>query len=136
MAEKKTVVTTITIIDDLDGKELNEGDAVKVRFGWNGKSYQMDLSQTNAAKLEKFITPYVESAQQIGSTRGRPRSAGTGQRPGTGSGRSKEELQAIRDWAGKNNHEVSPRGRIPAPVLEAFDAAHKPGGGKPAFSSP
>ncbi|WP_332328463.1 Lsr2 family DNA-binding protein [Rhodococcus sp. YL-1] len=39
-------------------------------------------------------------------------------------GRSVEQLKAIRDWAGKNGFDVSPRGRIKADVVDAFDAAH------------
>ncbi|WP_455710519.1 Lsr2 family DNA-binding protein [Rhodococcus globerulus] len=42
----------------------------------------------------------------------------------SGSGRSAEQLRAIRDWAGKNGFDVSARGRIKADVVEAFDAAH------------
>ncbi|WP_455769804.1 Lsr2 family DNA-binding protein [Rhodococcus qingshengii] len=42
----------------------------------------------------------------------------------SGSGRSAEQVKAIRDWAGKNDFDVSPRGLIKADVIEAFDAAH------------
>jgi hypothetical protein len=31
---------------------------------------------------------------------------------------------AIRDWARKNGHAVSDRGRIPASVVDAYEAAH------------
>jgi len=33
-------------------------------------------------------------------------------------------LQAIRDWARRNGHQVSDRGRIAASVVDAFEAAH------------
>ncbi|MGM5068736.1 Lsr2 family DNA-binding protein [Rhodococcus qingshengii] len=33
-------------------------------------------------------------------------------------------MKAIREWAGKNGFDVSPRGRIKADVIDAFDAAH------------
>ena len=36
----------------------------------------------------------------------------------------REQAGAIREWARKNGHEVSDRGRIPAAVVEAFEAAH------------
>ncbi|MGR6584944.1 Lsr2 family DNA-binding protein [Rhodococcus qingshengii] len=42
----------------------------------------------------------------------------------TGSGLSKEQLQAVRDWAVKNGYDVAPRGRVKAEILDAFDAAH------------
>lgn len=121
MAKKTQML--VTIVDDLDGTELADGEAVEVLFGWNNVNYKMDLSQANAGKLEKFIKPYVESAARVSGGRGRPRATSSTRAP-SGSGRSKEELQAIRDWAKKNGHEVSPRGRIAAPVLEAYDQAH------------
>jgi len=34
------------------------------------------------------------------------------------------QTQAIRDWARRNGHQVSDRGRIPSAVLDAFNAAH------------
>ncbi|MFV0375478.1 Lsr2 dimerization domain-containing protein, partial [Microbacterium sp.] len=30
----------------------------------------------------------------------------------------------VREWAAKNGHTVSERGRVPAAVLAAYDAAH------------
>ena len=124
MAQKKTVITTI--IDDMTGDEIPEDQAELVSFGWNGTLYELDLSKLGAAKIEKFLTPYVEAARKVSSTRGRPKGSGsTGStRAPSGSGRSSEELQSIRDWATKNGHTVSPRGRIAAPILEAYDKAH------------
>jgi hypothetical protein len=37
---------------------------------------------------------------------------------------SKEQTQAIRHWAREKGLQVSERGRIPATVREAFEAAH------------
>lgn len=37
---------------------------------------------------------------------------------------SKEQTQAMRHWARENGWQVSERGRIPANVREAFEAAH------------
>ncbi|WP_082148543.1 histone-like nucleoid-structuring protein Lsr2 [Rhodococcus sp. ARP2] len=42
----------------------------------------------------------------------------------SGSGRSAEQLKAMRERAGKNGFDVSPRGRVRADVIDAFDAAH------------
>lgn len=131
MAQKKVVLTTY--IDDLTGDELTEDQVHTVSFGWSGTQYEIDLSKAGADKLEKFIKPYVEAGRRVGATRGRPRgSSSSSSRANTGSGRGKEELQTIREWAVKNGYEVSPRGRIKAEILEAFDAAHA---SKPAFSS-
>ncbi|MFD8958832.1 histone-like nucleoid-structuring protein Lsr2 [Streptomyces caelestis] len=42
-----------------------------------------------------------------------------------GSGRSREELAAIRAWARENGHQVADAGMVRRAVLEAFDAAHQ-----------
>lgn len=122
MAQRKVVITTI--IDDLTDEEIPEDQAVELHFGWSGVNYKIDLSKPNADKFEKQMKQYVEAAARVSGGRGRPRGTGS-KRADSGSGRSKEELQAIRDWAAKNGHEVSPRGRIAAPVLEAFDQSHQ-----------
>jgi len=36
----------------------------------------------------------------------------------------KSDLAAIRSWANQNGYKVSDRGRVPAAVVEAYDAAH------------
>ncbi|MFI2318380.1 hypothetical protein AMK17_37945 [Streptomyces sp. CB00072] len=43
----------------------------------------------------------------------------------TGSGRSREELAAIRAWARENGHQVADAGMVPRRVQEAYDAAHQ-----------
>lgn len=122
-------------IDDVDGKEIDANFEVPpVAFSFMGKNYEIDLRQANVEKFEKDLESWIKAATEVEEApRGpgrRPRAASPqasgGSRPNTGSGRSKEELQNIRDWAVKNGHEVSPRGRIAAPILEAYDEAHKP----------
>lgn len=46
-------------------------------------------------------------------------------RPGLGSGRTREELAAIRTWARANGHQVADAGMIRKAVIEAYDAAHQ-----------
>lgn len=41
------------------------------------------------------------------------------------SGRSPEELDAIRAWARENGHEVADRGRIAAAIITAYEAKDK-----------
>ena len=43
---------------------------------------------------------------------------------GQGSGRTKEELQTIREWLKSNDVLVSDRGRIAAKYLKMYDDAH------------
>ncbi|MFD3503937.1 histone-like nucleoid-structuring protein Lsr2 [Streptomyces sp. NPDC058642] len=46
-------------------------------------------------------------------------------RTGLGSGRTREELAAIRTWARANGHQVADAGIVPKRVLQAYDAAHQ-----------
>lgn len=105
------------LIDDLDGTVLDEG--ATVYFSLDGKAYEIDLSDANAQAFRDAIAPYIEAGRTIA---GNPARATTRPRSGAKSGRA--DLAAVRAWAKENGHNVSERGRIPAGVLEAYDAAH------------
>jgi hypothetical protein len=107
MAQK----VTVSLVDDLDGGVAEE----TVQFALDGKSYEIDLSGGNAAKLRAAVEQYVSAARRPG---GRQRAARSGAAPRAGVDR--EQNQAIREWARKHGHKVSDRGRIPAEVIEAY----------------
>ncbi|ESQ01749.1 hypothetical protein B590_30228 (plasmid) [Streptomyces sp. PVA_94-07] len=46
-------------------------------------------------------------------------------RASLGSGRTREELAAVRAWARENGHQVADTGMVPKRVLQAYDAAHR-----------
>ncbi len=105
---------TVTLVDDFDG----EGAADEtVEFGLDGVTYEIDLSNKNAAKLRSDLKKWIESSRRVGGRRrGRAGARGRGTI-------DREQSAAIRDWARRNGHNVSTRGRIPADVIEAFHAA-------------
>lgn len=107
---------TVTLVDDFDG----EGAADEtVEFGLDGVTYEIDLSSKNAAKLRGDLKQWVDAGRRVGGRR-RGRSAG----PGRGRAAiDREQSAAIREWARRNGHNVSTRGRIPADVIDAFHAA-------------
>jgi hypothetical protein len=108
MAQKVHIV----LEDDLDGSDATQ----TVTFGLDGTSYEIDLNDKNAAALRDAMATYVGHARKVtGARRGRRSSASTA------SGHSAKE---IRDWARSNGHDVPARGRIPAHVRDAFEAAH------------
>ena len=111
------------LIDDLDGKPIDTGLGHEVTFSYQGADYRIDLRPANADKIEAVFAPYIKVAEKISST-GKPRTKTPTAAKASGSGRSAVQLKAIRDWAGNNGFEVSPRGRIKAEVIDAFDAAH------------
>lgn len=105
---------TVTLVDDLDGAA---GADETVEFGLDGVAYEIDLSAKNAAKLRAELQSWIDAGRRVG---GRRRGRGSGGRRGT---IDREQSAAIRDWARRNGHNVSTRGRIPAEVIEAFHAS-------------
>lgn len=119
-------------VDDMTGKEIEEGQGGPVRFSLQDDYYEMDLSNDSLAKLEKLLQPYMDKAMVSEAprvveapARGRGRRAAVAPSPGRGgSGLSKDQLDAIRAWARANGYEVADRGRIKGEIIEAFEAAH------------
>jgi hypothetical protein len=107
----KQIVTTTEYTDDLDGSEAES----TVVFGYDGTTYEIDLSRANIAALEDALALYVGHARKV---RGSRRSATRGS-----SGRGRD-VAAVRAWAAENGYDLAPRGRVPGEVLEAYDAAH------------
>ncbi|MFG6403542.1 MULTISPECIES: Lsr2 family protein [unclassified Microbacterium] len=106
------------LVDDLDGTELEVGTGETVLFSLDGIAYEIDLTEENAAALRDALAPYVEAARSISRTSGGSASARPRRRTG------QRDYSAIRAWAKENGHSVSERGRVPAAVLEAYDAAN------------
>ncbi|EXJ51466.1 MULTISPECIES: histone-like nucleoid-structuring protein Lsr2 [unclassified Microbacterium] len=105
-------------IDDLDGAVLDEGEGTTIRFSLQGRSYDIDLSAPNAQKLRDALAPFIEVATPVPAVAKSDRS-----RTKRGVDQ-KADLAAIRAWANDNGYTVSDRGRVPATVLEAYNAAH------------
>lgn len=111
MAQKVNIV----LVDDVDGSEATE----TVAFGLDGTSYEIDLSDKNAGALRDALAPYLGHARKVsgGGRRSGRKAAGSG----NGLGPS---ARLVRDWARSNGYEVSDRGRVPAEVTAAYEAAH------------
>mgnify|MGYP000885804502 CR=1 FL=1 len=113
---------TVTLVDDFDG----EGDADEtVEFALDGVNYEIDLSAKNAAKLRSDLKKWVDAGRRTGGRR-RGRGGPGGAPASGGRGRAsidREQSAAIREWARKNGHNVSSRGRISAEIIEAYHAS-------------
>ncbi|WP_394279357.1 Lsr2 family protein [Microbacterium sp.] len=111
------------LVDDLDGTVLEIGEGETVLFSLDGTAYEIDLTTDNAAALRDAMSPYIDAARTVSSRTAAPRGAGNG--AGRKQKRSgQRDYAPIREWAAKNGYTVSERGRVPAAVLEAYDAAH------------
>lgn len=118
MAQK----TSIAYFSDLSDVEITDNDQPTLCFGWDGNEYTIDLTSKEAEKFHKAIEPYLNAATKVSG--GRNRSTAKRATTASSSGRSSEDLAAIREWAKANGHEVAERGRIKKEILEAYDAAH------------
>ncbi len=119
MARKVQVILSDDFDDDVPADET-------VTFALDGTTYEIDLSDKNATEMREVFAKYVGAARKVA---GRGRASGGGRSKATGGGSGagrmdREQAGAIRDWARKNGHEVSDRGRIPASVVEAYESAH------------
>jgi hypothetical protein len=115
--------TAVLHVDDLSGQTHFAGQNQTVRFALDGQSYEIDLSDQDAADFRRALQPYVQSGRQA-SRRTRNSASPRGRTPGrrgTQAGR-REDNAAIRDWARAHGHEVSDRGRIPMHVVQAYQA--------------
>jgi hypothetical protein len=105
--------TFVTLEDDLDGGPADE----TVRFGIGGSEYEIDLSAKNAAQFRRQIAPFVDHARKAG--RASARAAGRSARTAA----SRQRSHDIRAWARSQGIELSERGRIPARVVDEYNAA-------------
>jgi nucleoid-associated protein Lsr2 len=102
---------TVALEDDLDGGPADR----TVRFGLDGADYEIDLSTRNANAFRRKVAPFIDHARKAGRE---PR-----RRPGR-SAASRERSGGIRAWAKQQGIAVSDRGRIPASVVEQYEAGH------------
>ncbi|MBP3976028.1 Lsr2 family protein [Microbacterium sp. BLY] len=111
------------LVDDIDGSVLEVGEGETVHFSLNGTSYEIDLNSAHAEELRQALEPYISAGRRAGSS-----SSSGGGRSSSSSSRKRQarnpEVAAIRAWAKENGYTLSERGRVPAPILEAYRAAH------------
>ncbi len=109
------------LVDDIDGTLLEAGEGETVLFSLDGVAYEIDLTDENAAALRGALERYTNAARTVSSSRATTTAASAG-RKRRRSGQ--QDYSGVREWAKQNGYQVSERGRVPASVLEAYEAAH------------
>lgn len=107
--------TTVVLVDDIDGVEIDDGKGETVFFALDGVSYEIDLADANAQRLRDALQPFISSARRSARS---TRSALSPSRSSRGA--AKEDLGPVREWLRAHGHTVSDRGRIPAALLEEY----------------
>jgi nucleoid-associated protein Lsr2 len=115
MAQKVHIV----LVDDLDGSDGTQ----TVSFGLDGTSYEIDLSDDNAAKLRDALAPYVAHGRKVTGSRGGRRRSGAAGGAAKAAGGAATPAE-IREWARGQGMDVPERGRVSADVRAAYEAAH------------
>jgi Lsr2 len=109
----------VQLVDDLTQEPIEEGAGESVRFSLDGVGYTIDLTNEHADEFRTALAPYVSKARKGDvAPKSAPRTTSSGARGPKG------DLKAIREWASANGYKVSSRGRIPAEVQSAYNAAH------------
>jgi hypothetical protein len=110
--------TRVVLTCDLDGDDT---DAVTTITLGDGKArYELDVCQ---AHLDELTAPARRVRQR---RRARP-TATSKRRPSKKSarntrGRKSVDTAAVREWARSEGYEIGDRGRIPAPIVDAYTA--------------
>jgi len=102
--------TFVELIDDIDGSKAEQ----TVTFSLDGVSYEIDLSEDNAARLREELGTWVAKSRRVSGRRTR----------GTGASAPAKDSAKVREWARENGYEVSDRGRISAEIRTAYENAH------------
>jgi hypothetical protein len=102
-----------SLVDDIDGGPAAE----TIAFSFQGRDYQIDLSEVNAARFRSMMSEYAEHARKTSVRRTPSRSRR--------STESRRRAAAIREWARASGMEdIGSRGRIPQQVIDRYEAAH------------
>lgn len=108
--------TFIRLTSDISGKVIPEGEGETITFAFDGKAYEMDLTNEEAQEMRGIFGNYAAMARRAG------RGTGTGSRK---TAVSSDEAKRIRAWAEENGIEVNARGRISSDLRDKWLAAIK-----------
>jgi hypothetical protein len=114
-----------TTVADVIGEATPEGQQQTIAFGLDGQAYEIDLDADHAGALRSILQRYIDAGRRIGEQPTAPATTGSVRPRRSAASAQQNDPAAIRAWARAKGHPVSDRGRIPAPVLEAYEAAQQ-----------
>jgi hypothetical protein len=109
--------TIVTKIDDLTGKEYEEGETLT--FAVEGEQFEIDLNKRNASDFKKKFARYMEHGRKV-HPQGRTHKVSDGRKVR----HDKDYVHTVRAWAKTNGFDVSDRGRVPLSVYSAYEKAN------------
>lgn len=133
----KTLIVQLTCDRCKAEKGENVDGSQTVSFGFDGYDYSLDLCTEHAEDFHNTVQGLISwssdrtrtgagrRARRSGGDDGAGTAGGGSGTPAARSSADRERLKAIREWARQNGHEnLGDRGRIPAAIVAAYDAAH------------
>lgn len=123
LKEKPDMAQRVNIIveSDLSG----EAGASTLSFGLDGSTYEIDLTADEAADFRETLSKYLAVARKVKGGRVTRR---TSTAPNAATGNAERPVgippAKVRKWAKDNGYDLPSRGRIPAEVMEAYNAAN------------
>ena len=100
----------VVLQDDINGEE----PAHTVYFSLDGKAYEIDLTERNAAALRDALALWIAAARRVSIAA----------IPSPRKPHHSWDTVDIRRWARENDIPVSDRGRISIDLRTRYDAAH------------
>ncbi|WP_037163372.1 histone-like nucleoid-structuring protein Lsr2 [Rhodococcoides fascians] len=121
--------TYVQLVDDIDGSVIDDESGEAIEFSVSGVDYVIDLKAKNATEFHRKLDYYIEHATRVGGRKRKaaiaaPKTAASTASEVAPTKRDPEQTRAIRQWAADEGYEVNDRGRIPASIVDAFEAAH------------
>ncbi|TEA09165.1 histone-like nucleoid-structuring protein Lsr2 [Mycobacteroides salmoniphilum] len=104
------MATNNALVDDMDG--TTGPHVATVPFGIGTDRWEIDVCPDNENLMRAALQPWIERARKPARRRGRYKTKG----PKT------DNPVAVREWARKNGHHVSPTGRLPSSIIDAYNA--------------
>jgi hypothetical protein len=109
------------VADVADEETPSEVQQQTIAFGLDGQTYEIDLDAKHAGELRSTLQRYINAGRRIGAAP--PTTAGDARPQRSTAAMQRNDTAAIRAWARDHGHPVSDRGRIPAAVRQAYEAA-------------
>lgn len=110
------IIQKVQLVSDLSGDEIGDGEGRTVQVGFDGTTYELELTNSEIDELSNLLQPYIKAGRKATGTQRRRGSASAG------SGAS-YDAKAVRKWAESKGIEVPARGRIPRAVIEQYQSA-------------
>ncbi|HZZ47526.1 MAG TPA: Lsr2 family protein [Pseudonocardia sp.] len=112
--------TQVIYEDDVTGERIADEDVQPILWSLDGRGYRSVLTPERVAKFREMLTEFADCAEVVPMAQ----LASQRRRSSSSPARPTEQNRAIRDWARKQGLPVNDHGRLPAQLIDAFNAAH------------